>query len=94
MKTYKVSVYDLPFVMDTPGMTLFWIVCPTGNYMLDIDTGHRYADNLAFCMSHTGDTTLLRKVVNAIHQLEEMSGIEVGFLSRLACLAVYGTRAI
>lgn len=81
----------LPFVSSANGITNFWAVTSTGHWNSDTDLGEMYAVQAVNHMRREETPFLLRHVVEAMRG-KEFGGIETGFLSAIAILAVAGQR--
>ena len=93
MSEGKPAARELPFVADWSdgGGRCYWHVEPSGDYARDCDTGTEYAfAYLRHCQ--VGGLTRLQQIVAAMPH-GRFSGVEVGFLSTIGCVAAWGADA-
>lgn len=87
------QVHALPFVKLVPQGTrrpkpVFWCVQPTGDYEADCHTGKAYAMALMELDSFRV-TSVFTQAVKAMPRGDELTGIEVAFLTHVAKLAAW-----
>lgn len=91
----KYDFSELPFSekINNQGLSRLslWSVKPNGNYHEQIITGEAYAVEAIKCMQTNNFTTLLSWVVEDMRPGMPRSGIETGFLSSIAELAMFGS---
>lgn len=83
-----ISVTDLPFVKKYGKKDefrhSFWEVKPSGIYPQDCSTGRQYAQDAIYYIRATGTTALLGWIVFDMPKGNDVTGIEVGFLSAIS----------
>lgn len=80
---------DLPFVrMPLGAPAQLWVVEPSGDWAVDNETGHGYADVLLAHIAATENHPLLGQVCREIGRRDTRSGIEAGFFQRISERAV------
>ena len=88
------DMLSLSFVTDkrpgSRGPRCFWNVEPTGDYTADCEKGHELALEAVACIRKERFDYLLNWIVEDMPRGEEMTGIEVGFLSSVAHIAAHG----
>ena len=91
------DILELPFVADNkPGRRsknrCFWQVSPTGDYETDCATGKSYSQMaVKFARENGNESCFISWMVNDMN-LDDVSGIEVGFLSGIAKGAIENDR--
>ncbi|MCW1381513.1 hypothetical protein OLX02_01620 [Novosphingobium sp. KCTC 2891] len=82
------TVTALPFVAFRQDGTIesHWNPERTGDYAVDCATGRNYAGQFAAMMRDGGNESLLPWIIRAMPRGQEMSGVEIGFLTALSML--------
>lgn len=82
-------IIDLPFVSSQNGRPInLWVTPETGEYSLDTAFGRQCADAVLDYMAQSENPTILGKIVRDMILGGRYGAVEVGFIHRIAEVAV------